>query len=121
MTSELVEAWLSARAERDLERLARLTTEDAVWHSPVEGPRVGRTAVVEEVRRGFENSERFETMLLSLQCERSTAAARIRNVATRNGKALDSVQTLYLRVEQGLVSEIHVRVDDQEAVEDFWS
>jgi hypothetical protein len=50
-----------------------------------------------------------------------SATARIRNIATRKGKQLDSIQTLQICVEQGMVSEIHVRVDDPAAIEEFWS
>jgi ketosteroid isomerase-like protein len=117
---DLAHAWLSARGERDLARLASLTAADAVWHSPVEGSRSGRSAVVEEVRRGFENADSFETELLALQCENAAAMARVRNIATRRGKTLDSFQTLHLTVRRDAVSEIHVEVDDQEAVEEFW-
>ena len=98
-----------------------LTAPDAIWHSPVEGPRQGRSAVVEEVRRGFENAESFETMLIALRWDPSAATARIRNIATRQGRELDSVQTLYLRINEGVVTEIQIQVDDQAAVDEFWS
>jgi ketosteroid isomerase-like protein len=120
VNGDLVSAWLSARAERDLDRVASLTTADAIWHSPVEGRRIGRAAVIEEIRRAFENTDRFETALVSLRCQSTTAEAQIRNVATRHGKSLDSVQTLSFRVENGQIAEIHVQVDDQAQVEDFW-
>ena len=101
--------------------MAVLTTADAIWHSPVEGRRIGRAAVIEEIRRAFEDSDTFETTLVSLRCQSATAEAQIRNVATRDGKHLDSVQTLSFRVENGAIAEIHVQVDDQVRVEDFWS
>jgi ketosteroid isomerase-like protein len=117
---DLAQAWLSARSERDLARLASLTAADAVWHSPVEGARRGRSAVLEEVRRGFENADYFETELLALQCDAAAVEARVRNIATRRGKTLDSLQTLHLTVSRDAVREIRVQVDDQEAVEEFW-
>jgi hypothetical protein len=118
---DLAQAWLTARAERDLDQLGMLTASDAVWHSPVEGRRKGRAAVIEEVRRGFENAESFETMLIGLRWNPSAATARIRNIATRQGRELDSVQTLFLRINEGVVSEIQIQVDDQAAVDEFWS
>jgi hypothetical protein len=119
--SELVEAWLAARAERDLDRLGMLTASDAIWHSPVEGPQVGRSAVVNEVRRGFEKTDSFETMTLDVRCDATSAAAKVRNTATRGEKRLDSTQTLYLETDRGVVSEVRIQVDDPTAVEDFWA
>jgi hypothetical protein len=117
----LVDAWLAARSVGDLDSLSSLTASDAVWHSPVEGPRVGRSAVVDEVRRGFENSDSFATKTLDVRCERTSAIAWIRNTATRGDKHLDSTQTLHLKVDRGLVIEVGITVDDQAAVDEFWS
>src|SRR3954464_13746079 len=83
---DVAQAWLSARSERDLARLAALTAADAVWHSPVEGARRGRSAVVEEVRRGFENADYFETELLALQCNAAAVEARAPKIPTRGGR-----------------------------------
>ena len=95
---------------------------NAVWHSPVEGPRIGRSAVVDEVRRGYVNTDTFESRLLNVHYPDATSAtARIRNIANRQGKHLDSVQTLYLRVEDDAVSAVRIKVDDPAAVEAFWS
>ena len=83
---------------------------------------MGRAAVVDEIRRALTNTDSFETRLLDVRCDGETAAtARIRNTARRGEKHLDSVQTLHLRVEQGVVSEVHIQVDDQSAVEEFWA
>jgi ketosteroid isomerase-like protein len=118
---ELVDAWLSARSAGDLDKLSSLTACDAIWHSPVEGPQVGRSAVVNEVRRGFEHSDSFETHTLDVHCDATAARVRIRNTATRGGKHLDSIQTLYLQTDRGVVSEVRIEVDDQSAVEEFWA
>jgi hypothetical protein len=71
---DLVHAWLAARQDRNLDRLASLTAANAVWHSPVEGPRIGRSAVVEEVRRGYTNADSFESELLDVRCPDVTSA-----------------------------------------------
>ena len=118
---DLVEAWLTARADRDLDRLGMLTASDAIWHKPVEGPQVGRSAVVNEVRRGFEKTDSFETTTLEIRCDAASAAAQIRNTATRGEKHLDSTQTLYLKTDRGVVSEVRIQVDDPTAVEEFWA
>ena len=36
-------------------------------------------------------------------------------------KRLDSTQTLYLKTDRGVVSEVRIQVDDQAAVDEFWS
>ena len=119
--NDLIHAWLTARAERDLDRLGMLTAPDAIWHSPVEGAQVGRSAVVNEVRRGFEKTDSFETRTLDVRCDATSAAAQVRNTATRGDKRLDSTQTLYLKTSRGVVSEVRIQVDDQAAVDEFWS
>ena len=43
------------------------------------------------------------------------------NTGVRNDEALDSLQTLLLRVAEGTVVEVKVAVDDECAVESFWS
>ncbi len=98
-----------------------LTASDAIWHSPVEGPQVGRTAVVDEVRRGFEDSDTFETQTLDVRCHGASAMAVVRNIATRGDKQLDSAQTIHLKVSRGAVSEVRIQVDDQTAVTEFWA
>jgi ketosteroid isomerase-like protein len=121
-THDLVHAWLAARQEKKLDQLASLTAVNAVWHSPVEGPQVGRSALVDEIRCGFEDTDRFESRILDVHCHGETSAtARIRNIAIRHGKHLDSVQTLYLQVKDGAISAVRIEVDDPAAVESFWS
>ena len=57
-------AWLDARDRRDLETLAALTHEHAVWESPVDGMLRGRAHVVEQVQAGFADSNTFSSQLL---------------------------------------------------------
>ena len=112
--------WLEARADCDLERLAKLTSEEAVWVSPVEAPVSGRAAVVEQVRAGFADTDDFATELLSLECRENKAVATIRNTGRRNGDVLDSLQSLLLSVRDGRVTDVRIAVDDPDAVEAFW-
>ena len=77
--------------------------------------------MVNEVRRGFEKADSFETMTLDVRCDATSAAAQVRNTATRGDKRLDSTQTLYLKTSRGVVSEVRIQVDDQAAVDEFWS
>ena len=112
--------WLEARGARDLERLAELTAEDAIWVSPVDGRSSGREAVVAHVAAGFGETDEFETELLDYEARGDKAVALIRNVARRNGDELDSRQALVFEEAGGVVTSVRIVVDDPEAVEAFW-
>lgn len=120
-TRETVVRWLEARSRRDLPRLAELTAADAVWESPVAGTVTGREAVADQVEAGFEDPERFASEVLALECRDDRAVAVVHNTGRRAGEELDSLQTLFLRVEDGLVAEVKVAVDDEDAVDAFWA
>jgi hypothetical protein len=45
----------------------------------------------------------------------------VHNIGVRGGESLDSLQTLFIRVSEGLVVEVKVAVDDEREVESFWS
>ena len=90
--------WLEAREQGDFDGLRALTAPDARWESPVAGQAEGADAVVEQVRAGFEDSDEFETELISFEERNDKAVATIRNTGRRNGDVLDSLQTLCLRV-----------------------
>lgn len=120
-TRETVVRWLEARSRGDLERLAALTGPVARWESPVAGTAVGRDAVVRNVRDGFANTDRFASEILSLDCRGDRAVAVVHNTGRRQDEELDSLQTLFLRVERGMVAEVKVAVDDERAVEAFWA
>jgi carboxylate-amine ligase len=119
-TCGVVQQWLEARAHCDLERLAALTAEDAVWRSPVHGELRGRRAVLEQIREAFTDTQEFATELLALECRPAKAIALIRNTGYRDGEHLDSVQQLFIDLRTALVARVAVVVDDPEAVQAFW-
>jgi len=120
-TRDTIAGWLEARSQGDYERLATLTASDARWESPVVGTAIGRDAVVANVREGFEDVERFSSEILALECRGDRGIAVLHNTGVRNEEALDSLQTLFIRVSAGTVVEVKVAVDDEHAVESFWS
>ena len=120
-TRETVVRWLQARSRRDFARLAALTAADARWESPVAGTTVGRDAVVRNVKDGFEDTEQFASELLALECRGDRAVAVVHNTGRRQHEALDSLQTLFLRVDAGVIAEVKVAVDDEQTVEAFWA
>ncbi|MGL6280474.1 MAG: nuclear transport factor 2 family protein [Gaiella sp.] len=113
--------WVLARAAGDLRRVADLTAPDAVWESPVDGPQHGREAVLDEVAAAFDQTDWFASELLSYDARGDTCVAVIRNRARREGAVLDSLQTLFLRLDQGRVVHVRIAVDDPEAVDAFWA
>ena len=49
------------------------------------------------------------------------SVALIRNAGRRNGSTLDSLQVLFMRTRNGLVTSVQVAVDDPAAIEAFWA
>jgi glutamate---cysteine ligase / carboxylate-amine ligase len=120
-TEHTVRDWLAARAGRDLERLAALTSERASWASPVDGVHHGRAAVLDHVAAAYRDTEWFETETLSVEVRAAKAVAMVRNTGRRGADALDSVQMLFLTVANGKVTSVGIAVDDPHAVEEFWA
>jgi ketosteroid isomerase-like protein len=121
LSGDTIVRWLAARADGDYDRLAALTGSDARWESPVAGTAVGRDALVENVREGFEGADRFSSEIRALECRDDRGVAVVHNRGVREGESLDSLQTLFIRVSEGLVVEVKVAVDDEREVESFWS
>jgi hypothetical protein len=44
----------------------------------------------------------------------------LHNTGRRGDEDLDSLQTLFLRVREGVVADVKIAVDDQGAIEEFW-
>lgn len=118
---DVVGRWLAARAAADLGALSALTAPDAVWESPVHGPVEGRDGLVAQVAAAWEDTEEFGTETLALRAHGDRAAAVVRNSGRRDGRTLDSLQTLFITVEDGLVARVRVAVDDPAAIEQFWT
>ena len=111
-----------ARSRRDTARLAALTTAaDARWESPVAGTTVGRDALVRNLKEAYEGTDRCDSKVLAVECRGDRAVMVLHNTGRRGDEEVDSRQTLFLRVEDGLVADVKVAVDDEQAVEEFWA
>ena len=73
------------------------------------------------MKDGFEETDRFASEFLSLDCRGTRAVAVVHNTGRRGDEELDSLQTLFLRVDDGLVGDVKVAVDDEQTVEAFWA
>lgn len=116
-----LERWLRARRARDAEALRALTAEHAVWESPVNGTVRGRDRLVGQVAAAWEDTEDFSTETLWIEVRGDRAAVMVRNSGRRGRDALDSLQTLFIGIEDGLIAHVRVAVDDPASVEAFWS
>ena len=105
-------AWLDARDRRDLEALAALTHEHAVWESPVDGMLRGRTHVVEQVRAGFADSDTFSSQLLSFEQRGDRAVAIVRNTGSPRRRGARLRQALHFEEQDGLVALVRIVADD---------
>ncbi len=120
-TRETVVRWLDARSRRDLDALGGLTAVDATWESPVTGLAVGREEVVRQVEEGYDEPDEFSSEVLSLDNRADRAIVVVHNTGRKGEETLDSLQTLFLRIVDGLIAEVRVAVDDERAVEAFWA
>lgn len=118
---DVIGRWLRARADADLAALHALTAPDAMWESPVHGAVAGRDGLVAQVAAAWDDTEAFSTETLALRVHGDRAAAVVRNSGSRDGRTLDSLQTLFITVEAGRVSRVRVAVDDPVAIAEFWS
>ena len=120
-TREVVDRWVQARSRRDTARLTSLTAADARWESPAAEPTLGRDAVVRNVEEAYLGTDRFDSEVLAVECRGDRAVIVLHNTGRRGDEELDSLQTLFLRVQEGVISDVRVAVDDEEAVEAFWA
>jgi hypothetical protein len=81
----------------------------------------GRTQVVEQVRRGFVETDTFSSPLLSFEQRGDRAVAIVRNTGRRDAEVLDSRQALHFEEQDGLFALVRITVDDPDAVTEFWA
>ena len=120
-TQQALERWLLARRAGDIGALRELTAPDAVWESPVKGVVTGRDALARQVAAAWEDTEDFSTETLWAEVRGERAAVLVRNSGRRGGATLDSLQTLFIGVRDGLVAHVRIAVDDPASVEAFWA
>jgi ketosteroid isomerase-like protein len=118
---EVARAFLEARAAHDYDRAVELFAEDAVWHSPVDGPRRGRGAIREVLVAAERDTDRFGSRVDRIAVKRDRVVAVIVNRGEREGRELDSHQALRFGFRGDRITEVEITVDDPAAVEAFWA
>lgn len=119
--ADVARDFLLSRAIGDYDAAIALLADDAVWHSPVEGPRRGRAAIREALVAAERDTDDFSSVVEDVDVRGDRAVATIVNRAMRNGRELSSRQWLGFRFRQGQIAEISIAVDDPAAVERFWA
>jgi ketosteroid isomerase-like protein len=119
--ASLARDFLISRAQGDYDAAIQLLADDAVWHSPIEGPRQGRGAIREMLVAAERETDRFSSVVEDVEVRGDRAIATIVNRGEREDRELDSRQWLGFRFRDDQIAEITIDVDDPDAVERFWS
>jgi ketosteroid isomerase-like protein len=117
---DVAERFLAARAANDIDSCVALVADDAVWHSPVGEPKLGRQGFREALGEAYEDTSWFATATLGVRPRGDVVVARVRNRGERDGDVLDSVQLLVVRVRDGAIADVRIYVDDPAAIAEFW-
>jgi ketosteroid isomerase-like protein len=118
---EVAMGFLTARAAREYDRAISLFTEDAVWHSPVEGARRGRGAIREALVAAERDTDRVRSRVERIAVRRDRVVAVVVNRGEREGRELDSQQALRFGFRGDRIAEVEIAVDDPDAVAAFWA
>lgn len=119
--ASLARDFLISRARGDYDTAIALLTDDAVWHSPIDGPRRGRVAIREALVAADRDTDCFSSEVEGVDVRGDRAVATIVNRAMRDGRELESRQWLGFQFRDGLIADVSINVDDPEAVERFWT
>jgi hypothetical protein len=122
-----LEAFLSAYADHDAERIGAALSEDAVWHvggtHRLSGDYRGRDAVLEYFDRvGKETSGTLRLEPIEMMANDERAAAFLRVTADRADQRLDVTMAEAFQFDgQGRIREFWAHATDQDAINRFWS
>jgi ketosteroid isomerase-like protein len=117
-------AW-EAVSHGDTETLARVCSEDLVWHASGRGTRSGDHRGLDDVFEYLaaigDAAERFDSRLDSILTGDGLVAVLFTVKGSRRGKELDTEFILIFRVEQERIVEVWAVPRDQHAVDEFWA
>ncbi len=122
----LVRQLYEAFHSRDMETLAKLIAEEAVWRVPgstlISGEHRGRAAIFEYFRRmGELSGGTFHAELVDALASDTQAVAVATATGKRAGKTYDGSYFLLMRIEDGRIVDVRLFNDDPDAFESFWS
>jgi uncharacterized protein len=113
-------------ARGDVAALLGLFAPDAVWHVPGANAMTGDYTGMEEIgpflRRTRElTGDTYDVELLWAVADDDHLVTLYRARGEREGRTLDIEQALFIRVEEGLWTDIRAQPLDQAAFDDFWA
>ena len=125
--SDIVRRGYQAFNEADIDTIIRLWDDDATWTTPGEsslaGTARGKDAVLAQYGRyGGETNSTFQAQLLDVfESEDGRVVGLHRNVAERNGKALDTDCCIVFEVEGGKITSGTEHFFDLHNWDQFWA
>lgn len=119
--TSIVRGFLDARSRGDADAARAFVADDVQWMSPIHGEQHGEDELVEMQEAAFEETDWFDSRVLSTEARGPRVLARVVNRGARNGEVLDSEQLLIFTVRDGLIRRVDISVDDPERVQRFWN
>jgi ketosteroid isomerase-like protein len=110
----------------DMETLAEVMSEDVTWHvpgsNPLSGDKKGRDETFAYYGQLAEQTAgTFRVALHDIAASDDHAVGLHRDVATRNGKTLDTNEILVFHIQDGKIVEGWEQYPDMDTVDEFWS
>jgi uncharacterized protein len=123
---DVVHRFYQAIAARDLDTAGRCFAPDALWHLPgasvIAGDHVGWPAIRDNflARLGPLSGGTFRVELLDVAVGEEYIVAIQRATAEHEGRHLDITGCQLMRVQDGLIREVHGHYSDERALDAFW-
>jgi ketosteroid isomerase-like protein len=123
-----IRRFFTAHATNDLETLVDVIAEDAVWHLPCGGTRLGEDATVRGLgalavmsAKNIEASDgTFRFDIEAVFAGPTYAAVISHNTASAGDRLLDLRMVIQFRLDNGKIAEVWESPDDIDAYVDFW-
>jgi ketosteroid isomerase-like protein len=117
-------AW-EAVSKSDVDTLAKVASEDLVWHASGRGARSGayrgRDAVIEYLAAIGDAADQFDSSLEDVLVSDDLVAVLFHVSGQRRGRSLNTGFIMIFRVEDGRIAEVWAVPRDQHAVDAFWA
>jgi ketosteroid isomerase-like protein len=117
-------AW-DAVSQSDVDELAAILADDAVWHAAGRGSRAGdyhgRAEIFDYLAGVGEDTDRFDATIEDVLVGKRFAAILFDVEGLRKGRALSVKFVIVLRIEGDRITEVWSVPRDQLAVDEFWA
>jgi ketosteroid isomerase-like protein len=117
-------AW-DAVSQSDVDELAAIFADDAVWHAAGRGSRAGdyhgRAEIFDYLAGVGEDTDRFDATIEDVLVGKRFAAILFDVEGLRKGRALSVKFVIVLRIEGDRITEVWSVPRDQLAVDEFWA